>query len=148
MSDIERFMAKVDKQENGCWLWTGAKDRGGYGEFHILINGQKKMEIAHRFSYEHFVAKLQGKQVIDHLCRNRGCVNPQHLEAVSTHENIMRGIGLASINSSKTHCKNGHEFTAENTYFRKGAGRQCRMCRVIENRKYRTGLQKKQGAMI
>lgn len=79
--------------------------------------------MGHRFSYEHFVGPLADGFEIDHLCRNRGCVNPAHLEAVTRLENCRRGAY-----AQKTHCKHGHEFTPDNIYWNRGKHRQCRAC--------------------
>lgn len=108
----------------GCWMWMGAIHWTGYG-----VSGSK---LAHRASYEsEFGAIPDGKQ-IDHLCRNRWCVNPHHLEAVTQRENIMRGEGLTAKNAKKTHCPMGHEYTAENTLHSVGRDgytrRRCRSC--------------------
>jgi len=128
---IQRFLAKVKKTKS-CWNWTGA-DRGeGYGRFR---DGQSHI-YAHRWSYEQIPEGL----TIDHLCRNRMCVNPKHLEPVTIKENVMRGVGIAAKNASKTHCKRGHEFNIENTYIRKnqsGTKRRCRTCRRIQAKQYR-----------
>lgn len=114
----ERFWAKV--QPTGfCWEWTASKAHG-YGYF----NGSR----AHRFAYELLVGPIPDGLVIDHLCRNRGCVNPDHLEPVTQRENTMRGYSFSRLHARKTHCIRGHEFTPENTKTRSNGARICREC--------------------
>lgn len=118
MTTPERFARKYECQSDGCWRWVGYCTADGYGRFWT----GSTMAIAHRWSYEHFVGPIPSGFVIDHLCRNRACVNPAHLEAVTFNENVRRGA-----RARQTHCKHGHEFTPENTYLGCGA-RQCRTC--------------------
>ena len=127
----ERFWSHVDKT-NSCWNWTGhlnAKKRYG----HIKIN--KKYFLVHRFSYELSKGKIPEGLTIDHLCRNTSCVNPDHLEAVTMKENLMRGIGACAINSRKTHCPQGHEYAEENICPSQ-IGRVCKICRREQALKY------------
>ena len=120
----ERILNNVEKvTESGCWIWMkgGVK---GYGR--TKFNGTKIL--VHRLMYI-----LSGKTIpegytIDHLCRVPACCNPDHLEAVTFNENVIRGIGPTAINKRKTHCDSGHEFTASNTYITKTGGRSCRAC--------------------
>ena len=136
MNAEERFWLKVSKNKEGCWNWIGAisplrgiKNRG-YGFFHVNKN---KVQ-AHRFSYELAKEKIPEDFVIDHLCKNSLCVNPAHLEAVTSEENTMRGNSPQAINARKTHCHLGHKFTPENTYTQpsRPKSRTCRACQKIK----------------
>ena len=125
-SEEQRFWDMVEKT-NSCWLWIGARNNGGYGE--SCLNG--KTTLAHKVSLHfHGILPIKGL-VIDHLCRIRHCVNPSHMEQVTRGENVLRGIGIAAMNARKTHCKNGHEFTKENTY--NHPTQKTRSCRICTN---------------
>lgn len=126
---IDRFMKFVDKSESGCWLWKGYKDKRGYGFFG---HDTGVSMLAHRFLFIYENGQPAHGTELDHLCRNPSCVNPDHLEAVSHHENVKRGmVGRHMIQKSKesTHCANGHEFTASSLYLHKGKYKQCRICK-------------------
>lgn len=143
MDDIQlaRFMAKVVKQQDGCWLWQGAAGGRGvhrYGLFWV----RPTLRIAHRVSYEQWVGPLivdDRKVSIDHLCGVKLCVNPKHLEQVSHRENLHRSsLTVNAINAAKTHCVNGHKFTPKNTYISPTNGqRVCRTCKRNWARKAR-----------
>lgn len=122
-----RFWSKVEKT-NSCWNWT-ASDRGeGYGCFGF----KGKIEQSHRLSYEDSKGKIPEGLQIDHLCRNRKCVNPDHLEAVTHRENTLRGNNFIAQNAKKTHCIHGHPFNEENTIIRKNQkGRDCKQCNKL-----------------
>ncbi len=119
----QRFWEKVEKTKT-CWNWTSAFNQKGYGVFNL--NG--KAVKAHRFAYELLKSKIPKGLTLDHICRNRGCVNPNHLECLTHKENILKGIGLSAINARKTHCDSGHPLTGKNLYFKSGR-RFCRECR-------------------
>lgn len=122
--DIERLRAAFAIDETtGCWAWTRHLNRDGYG--HIRIGGTKYR--AHRAAYMLLVGPIPDGLVLDHLCRNRGCVNPEHLEPVTDEVNRMRGNGNDAKARRTGRCVNGHEYTPENTYVRP-EGRQCRAC--------------------
>ena len=121
----ERFWKKVRVSASGCWDWTGGKHTDGYG----VLGVKGKHWYAHRFAYWHLVGEIPPGLTCDHLCRNRSCANPSHIEIVSNAENIRRGESPAARNLRKTHCVHGHAFSDENTYWRSdGTGRMCRAC--------------------
>ena len=130
-----RFWSKVEKTDT-CWLWTASKNHNGYGIFDI--NG--KTQRAHRLSYELYKGKIPDGLQIDHLCRVRHCVNPDHLEAVTRKENILRGICFSAINKRKTHCYKGHEFTKDNTYINPSGSRRCIICRNYNTQVWQGGV--------
>jgi len=125
----ERFWEKVERPDDPsdtCLLWTDALSDSGYGTFCF---GKSRVR-AHRWSYEYHVGAIPDGLVIDHLCRVRHCVNPDHLEVVTMKENTLRGIGFSAVNARKTRCIYGHPFDEENTYvYPGGAKRGCRICR-------------------
>lgn len=120
-SPLDRFMSKVSIEES-CWTYTGQTDNG-YGRFWYMGKGI----LAHRWIYEQLVSPIPPEMQIDHLCRNRSCVNVGHLEVVSNNEQQRR----RSI--SQTHCKNGHEFTEDNVYLYNNK-RNCIECRRNRDR--------------
>lgn len=125
---MARFFSKIDSIDD-CWQWGGAKNWSGYGQFWY----EGKQRTAHRFIYQFLVADITDDLVLDHLCRNTSCVNPDHLEAVTNQENITRG--MACYNKLKTVCKQGHPYSKENTYIRKGNYRDCRTCNRLRARR-------------
>jgi hypothetical protein len=128
-----RFLAKVEVETGGCWRWSAYINRHGYGTFSIA----PAMALAHRVSYRLFVSEIPDGLVIDHLCENHQCVNPQHLRAVTQQQNTLRSqTAHTAINARKTHCKRGHEFTEQNTRRTAGGNRVCRACDVIHTANY------------
>jgi hypothetical protein len=133
---IKRFQSRVEKQPNGCWLWTGSRtsDRV-YPRFCV---GKTKYVLAHRWAYEFYVGPIADALTIDHLCRTPLCVNPEHLEPVTNVENVMRGDGACSRNAQKTHCKRGHALAQQNVYsYRSKNGRAKRQCKTCSKEAYR-----------
>lgn len=125
---IQRFQKFIELDLlTGCWLWKGCLTNG-YGIFKI----NRKNVLAHRASFVHWNGDIPQGLEIDHLCRNRICCNPKHLESVTHKENVKRG-NLGIINKSKTHCKHGHEFNKDNTIITKGGSRNCRICVYLQN---------------
>lgn len=121
---------------SGCWEWVGWRSPEGYGK----MKAQGKMKFAHRLMYEVERGEIPDGMVIDHLCRNRGCVNPNHLEAVTRGTNAIRGNTPIAENAAKTHCHKGHPLMGDNLKYEFPNGqrrRRCRTCHRDNNTKYR-----------
>lgn len=122
-----RFFDKILVGDD-CWEWTSTTNWNGYGRFRL--NG--RAAYAHRVAYEMFVGPIPIGLQLDHLCRNRGCVRPDHLEPVTSRENSLRGETIAARNANVTHCPRGHAYDEDNTSIRSGR-RFCRTCDRVRN---------------
>lgn len=125
--DWGRFWQYVDVGD--CWEWIGDVGEDGYGRFYA----DQRMHRAHRWLYEHMVGPIDTGLDLDHLCRNRPCVNPDHLEPVTRRENLIRGATIIAAQLAATHCPAGHPYNDENTY-RNGNQRRCRACQKQRDR--------------
>ena len=119
----DRFWEKVERTE-GCWIWKASLNTYGYGQF--FHDGSPRK--AHRLSYEWANGPIPAGLEIDHLCRTRACVNPDHLEPVTHRENLLRGDTFQARNANATHCPRGHAYDYANTKVGPTGGRRCRAC--------------------
>src|SRR3990167_5119238 len=124
-----RFWSKAQKTA-GCWNWLGRLNHG-YGTFVLAGEARRFNRRPHRIAYGYLRQEVPAHMTIDHLCRNRGCVNPAHMEVVTMGANNMRGNSPSSLNKKKTACRHGQLFTEDNTYAEKGKPneRVCRTCK-------------------
>ena len=120
----EQLAARIRVLSSGCWLWTGTIGYWGYGQF----ASRGKTYRAHRLVYE--AVRGSVPSTLDHLCRNKLCVNPDHLEAVSVRENTLRGVGPAAQNVRKQYCTRGHQLVGENLRTKQGRYGLLRVCRA------------------
>lgn len=113
--DDRQFARFIDKilVGDGCWEWQASKTTAGYGQLGLGKASEGK-EYAHRLSYQHFIGPIPDGLELDHLCRNRACVNPAHLEAVTHRENLMRGEGPCADKARKERCGCGSEYSRTN----------------------------------
>lgn len=135
---IDRFAEKIATTDSGCIVWLGGTNGVGYGLFYVG-EGRSARTYAHRWSYEYHVGPIPEDLHVDHLCRNRACVNPAHLEPVTVRENLLRGEGPSAANARKTHCPKGHPLSGDNLYVHpRKIMRRCRECMRNQSRQYRT----------
>lgn len=130
-ADIERRVSRV---ESGCWEWTGTPFKNN-GYCRVKMAG--KTVVAHRAVYEALVGAIPEGLQLDHLCRNRRCVNPTHLEPVTAKVNQARGRSPASENAAKVRCKRGHSLSGDNLFVRKDGRRRCRTCERASQKRLR-----------
>lgn len=136
--DPDWLMTKVDTFTSACWLWVGSVYWNGYGKY------GKKGIMAHRIFYTLFKGDVPNNMALDHLCKVRRCVNPDHLEIVTLTENILRGDSQWGVNHRKTHCKQGHKFTEANTGKNYASGgRRCLKCHAIAEAKRRVSIKER-----
>lgn len=126
-----RLMARL-RVEGDCWEWTGYRLPSGYGQ--IGIGDRAELVHVVAMFLRHGAAALRA-ETVNHLCFNRACCNPDHLQFASRRENTLHGSGLSAQAAAKTHCSSGHEFSPENTYHSPRGRRACRTCKRICDRK-------------
>ncbi len=140
----ERFWGKVNKSgpmplhgdvPGPCWQWTAGKIPSGYGSFHVA---RMSRAASHRYAWEVLRGPIPDGLTLDHLCRNKLCVNPEHIEVVTRGENTLRAVDIGARNRNKTHCEKGHEFTPENTRMASRNGRTHRRCRTCDRNRERS----------
>jgi hypothetical protein len=119
-----RVTPRILESASGCWLWLGQKNSKGYGRVQVA----KVMRAAHRVIYELLVGPIPKCLSVDHLCRVRNCVNPAHMDLVTTRVNVLRGQGHTAANARKTACKRGHPLGGANLYVDRLGHRRCRIC--------------------
>lgn len=140
----DRFMSKIQVQDNGCWAWAGRITKRGYGHFSV----KRKMLLAHRVAYEMFIDHVPEGYVVDHVCHNadplcaggsscehRRCVNPIHLHATSQRSNVLSGRGIAARYAARLKCKNGHDLANGNVRM-EGNTRVCKACQNAASKRY------------
>lgn len=161
LDDWARFMSHVEvERDSGCWLWGGHLNSHGYAQFGHLVDGVKRRPGAHRYAYERLRGEIPGGKAMDHLCRNRHCVNPYHVEPVDGETNVRRGLsgwrgdcaeftgdrewnvykprtievgGKRRHASTKIYCKHGHMIAGANVHVGKDGRRKCRECQGIRS---------------
>lgn len=138
-TEVHRFWSKVlipvddrgEPDREACWSWTCSRNSYDYGSFSVKdgpVPGKRRNKQAHRVAYELTIGPIPDGLTLDHLCRNRPCVNPYHMEPVTHAVNILRGQGAAALNAEKTHCKRGHPFSGDNLHIAPDGSRCCREC--------------------
>ncbi len=131
MDPLARFEAKLDRRDDGCWIWKASCYRNGYGQFYY----EGRLQPAHRVSWQLYRGPIPESLTIDHLCRTKLCMNPEHLEPVTMRVNSQRGKGSTTV------CAQGHVYDKENTGWKldgkRGWRRYCRMCAIIGGRRRR-----------
>ncbi len=117
----------IPEPNSGCWLWTGGLNHNGYAQVKVgsLLDGSKRGVMAHIYTYEKIVEEVPVGLELDHTCRVRCCVNPDHLEPVTRRENLLRSIAFRAV---KTHCPCGHDYQ-DHGHINGQGYMECRTCR-------------------
>ena len=126
---IARFWSKVDRSGD-CWIWGAYVNNTGYG----IVKVDGRCEKAHRIAYQISVGPIPDGLTIDHLCRNKTCVNPAHMEPVTIRVNVLRGGCPPAQNARRTHCPSGHPYSGGNLYVSPRGWRYCRACQRAYNK--------------
>lgn len=135
----DRLAKSFEVKENGCWEWTTGKFNTGYGKLSLWGRTKRGGQfMVHRIMYELIFGAIGKDRQIDHLCRERACVNPQHMEVVTKDENNIRGNSPSAIHARKTHCPQGHPYSGNNLQIEnKPNGKTMRRCRTCRNKQQR-----------
>ena len=135
LSAVRRLFAGIRQTESGCWQWTKCLDNQGYGRILIDHKNQK----AYRAMWQFMRGTIPRGLYVDHICRNRGCVNPEHLRLVTPKQNaVENSLGVSAKNASKEHCPAGHPYSGSNLRIASNRrGRKMRLCRECDNRRHR-----------
>lgn len=131
VTDMEEILKRFVRLAGDCWEWCGTLTNQGYGQ--IVTNGQF---LAHRYIFTGLIGDIGGNLVLDHICENRRCVYPHHLEPMTHKQNTLKGNSASTRNARKTHCPSGHEYSEENTRVWRGI-RHCRTCRAALDKRRR-----------
>ncbi len=129
VNTIESLLGRIESSPDGCWLWTG-HTTCGYGR--ARFDGRPRP--VHRILFEHFVGPIPEGLQIDHLCRNRACSRPSHLELVTVRENVLRGVGHSAQNARKETCSKGHDLVYRKDSTRTLPRRYCKECENARQR--------------
>lgn len=137
--NIESFFRRISvDQGTKCWNWTGSLNQKKYGQFNVIINGVSRGVKAHRVSYSIFKKDIEPGMTIDHRCKNRKCVNPDHLEEVTrAHNTLNNSDSITAKNKRKTHCMRGHELFGGNLRIDSRGNRACFKCAQVHRQKYK-----------
>ena len=134
--ELAEVLRANSRAADGCIVWAGALDSKGYGRVYVgtRLDGRAQTRFAHRVAWELANGPVPDGLPLDHLCRNRACINVAHLEPVTHRVNILRGVGITAVNAAKTACISGHEYTPENTRIIRTGARIHRICRACRKK--------------